>query len=72
MELTMVSAIDILIEVIIKTMLKGSVKEFTTRTQAELYMFTLDSTAARMGCIKPRNQPITTLTTVWVVVKPYL
>ena len=68
----MSNPIDRLTEKMIKIIVKGKVSELPIRTQAELFILPSDSIAARMGCIDPSSQPATTLTTVCVVVKPYI
>ena len=63
---------DTLLEEMVKTIVKGNESELPIRTQAELYILTLDSNAAKIGCAKPSNQPAIILTIVCVAVKPYL
>ena len=70
-EYMIINPTEIHVETMISKIVKGSASDFQIRTHAELEIFTLERTAASIGCTKPSNQHETKLMTVCVVVKPY-
>ena len=71
-EYTVIKPVETHTDVTISSILKCNTSELPISTHAELQTLTSERIAASTGCIRPRNQPVTTTTTLCIRLKPYL